>query len=219
MNQIKLAQILIVDDHPLIREGLRARIAAHADMAVCGEAADVSQALTAFKAVKPDLVIVDLALKTGHGLELIKELRACDPLVKILVVSAYDESLYAERALRAGALGYISKEKCRESVIDAIRAVVDGRRYLSPQMTERLVGRAIAGRDPQAVSGVEQFTDRELQVFQLIGQGLTSSAIARQLYLSSHTIDTHREKLKLKLNLKTGAELTQRAVQWILENR
>ncbi len=218
-NSQQLARILIVDDHPLVREGLAARISAQPDMQVCGEADDVAQGFASFVAESPDLTIVDLSLKTGHGLDLIKEVLVHTPKAKILVISAYDETLYAERALRAGAMGYIGKEECRESVISAIRAVLEGRRYLSPDMTQRLVGQAIAGRDSTPATPLVKLTDRELQVFQLIGQGLTSGAIARQLHLSSHTIDTHREKIKLKLNLKSGAELTQQAVQWVLENR
>jgi DNA-binding NarL/FixJ family response regulator len=213
------ARILIVDDHPLVREGFTARIAAQPDMEVCGEAADVSGGIAAFMSTAPDLVIVDLALKTGHGLELIKEILSQAPDAKILVVSAYDESLYAERSLRAGALGYIGKQECRENVIEAIRTVLAGRRYLSAHLTERLLGQAISRRDPAQADMLEKLSDRELQVFQLIGQGISSGAIARQLHLSPHTIDTHREKIKTKLNLKSGAELTQCAVQWLLEHR
>lgn len=213
------AAILIVDDHPLIREGLTARISAQPDLEVCGEAESVEEALAEFKARNPDLVLVDISLKNGHGLELIKQIKLHNPDAKMLVVSAYDESFYAERALRAGALGYISKQECRENVITAIRTVLDGHRYLSPQMTDQLLGMAVAGRDPAAASLVEKLTDRELEVYQLIGQAQTTSSIARQLHLSPHTIDSHREKIKAKLGLKNGAELTRHALQWVLENR
>jgi DNA-binding NarL/FixJ family response regulator len=215
----RASKILVVDDHPLVREGFASRISAQPDMQICGEAADVEEGLAAFNATMPDLTIVDLSLKAGHGLDLIKEIAARAPKAKMLVVSAFDESLYAERALRAGAMGYLGKQECRENVIDAIRTVLSGRRYLSPQMTERLLGHAIGGRDSEQTDVSEKLSDRELQVFQLIGQGLSTGAIAKQLRRSPHTIDTHREKIKTKLNLKTGAELTQRAVQWSLENR
>jgi DNA-binding NarL/FixJ family response regulator len=215
----KRATILIVDDHPLVREGLTARISAQTDLEVCGEAEDVEQALAECISRKPDLVLVDISLKKGHGLELIKQIKMQSPETKMLVVSAYDESFYAERALRAGALGYISKQECRENVITAIRTVLAGHRYLSPQMTDQLLGMAVGGRELSAASPVEKLSDRELEVYQLIGQGQTTSSIAKQLHLSPHTIDSHREKIKAKLGLKNGAELTRHALHWVLENR
>jgi len=212
------AMIFIVDDHPLVREGLAARIAAQDDMEVCGDAADTTEALAALRTTHADLVIVDLSLRSGHGIELIKQIRARDSRIKTLVVSAYDESLFAERCLRAGALGYINKQEVQENVIQAIRTVLNGQRYLSTQMTQRLIGQAVGS--PNAASGdpVAQLTDRELEVFQLIGKGLTTGAIAKRLCLSVHTIDSHREKLRNKLKLKNSAELMQHAVQWMLEN-
>jgi DNA-binding NarL/FixJ family response regulator len=211
-------KILIVDDHPLMREGLASRIAPQADMEVCGEAASVDEALTQVKATNPDLVIVDIALADSNGIDLIKDVKARFPNIKMLVVSAYDESLYAERALRAGAHGYVNKQEVQEKVIDAIRAVLDGERYLSLSMTQKLVGQAIVGKDLTESDPIQRLSDRELEVFQLIGQGKTTGAIAEQLFLSVHTIDTHREKLRHKLGVKNGAELMRRAVQWTLEN-
>ncbi len=211
-------KILIVDDHPLMREGLAARIAPQADMEVCGEAASVDEALAQVNATNPDLVIVDIALADSHGLDLIKDVKARFPSVKMLVVSAYDESLYAERALRAGADGYINKQQVQEKVVDAMRAVLAGERYLSPAMTRKLVGQAIGGRDSTEHDPIERLSNRELEVFELIGHGKTTGEIARQLFLSVHTIDTHREKLRRKLGVKNSAELMQRAVQWVLEN-
>jgi DNA-binding NarL/FixJ family response regulator len=213
------SKILIVDDHPMMREGLAARIASQPDMTVCGEACDINDALARFRATKPDLMIVDLSLKTGHGLDLIKEIRATNDEVKLLVVSAFDESLFAERALRAGAQGYINKQEVQENILDAIRAVLAGRRYLSDAMTQRLVTQAVGGKEDSSMyAPVERLSDRELEVFTLIGRGKTTGAIASQLQLSVHTIDSHREKIRHKLNLKNGTELTQRAVQWVLEN-
>jgi len=211
-------KILIVDDHPLMREGLAARIGPQSDMTVCGEAASVDEAFAQVKATSPDLVIVDIALADSHGIDLIKDVKARFPSIKMLVISAYDESLYAERALRAGAHGYINKREVQEKVLDALRCVLDGQRYLSPRMTQKLVGQAIVGRDSTHSDPVQRLSDRELEVFELIGQGKTTGAIAQQLLLSVHTIDTHREKLRHKLGVKNSAELMQRAVQWILEN-
>ncbi len=214
----KPARILIVDDHPLIREGLTARISHQPGLVICGEAEDVSGALKCLRNQRPDVMIVDIALREGNGLDLVKQARALDPELRMLVVSAYDETLYAERALRAGALGYVSKQECCEKLIDAIRTILKGQRYISPAVSERLVGLAIYGRGAGSGSPVENLTDRELEVFQLIGRGLRTGEIARQLHLSSHTIDSHREKLKLKLNLTSGTELNARAVAWVLEH-
>jgi DNA-binding NarL/FixJ family response regulator len=214
----KKSKILIVDDHPLVREGLSIRISAQPDLQVCGEAAHVDEALAQVKATSPDLVIVDMALKEGHGLDLIKQIKARYPAVKMLVVSHYEESLFAERALRAGALGYINKGETQQHILHAIRDVLDGKRYVSAEMTQRLLRQAVSGTDSTTTDPIDRLSDRELEVFRLIGKGMTTSGIAAQLYLSVHTIETHREKIRAKLALKNGAELMQRAVQWVLEN-
>jgi DNA-binding NarL/FixJ family response regulator len=212
----RTASILIVDDHPLMREGLAARIGSQADMEVCGEAASLREALAKVKSTSPDLVIVDMALIGSHGIDLIKEIKSRFPNVRMLAVSAYDESLYAERALRAGAHGYLNKRECQEKVIDALRAVLNGQRYVSSEMTQRLLGQAIG--DIESVDDpIQRLSNRELEVFQLIGRGQTTGAIARQLHLSVHTIETHREKLRHKLGLKNGVELTRSAIQFLLE--
>ena len=213
-----LKRILIVDDHPLVREGLRTRISAHTDLLVCGEAEGVDEALRQIKTLSPDLVIFDLQLAEGHGIDLIKDVHSRFPSIKVLVVSAFDESLYAERALRAGADGYVNKRELQDSVIDALRTVLAGERYLSPTITKKLVGQAIKRTDPAEVEPIQRLSNRELEVFELIGRGHTTGAIARQLHLSVHTIDTHRAKIRHKLGVKNGAELMQRAVQWILES-
>ena len=212
------AKLLIVDDHPLIREGLTARITSQPDLEVCGEATSVDEALGLMTRTIPDLVIVDMALAESHGLDLIKEIHDRFPDTKMLVVSAYDESLYAERALRAGAHGYINKCELQDGILKAIRTVLDGECYVSPELTQRLVNQAVGVRDSSNADPVAGLSDREMQVFQLIGRGQTSGAIARQLHLSPHTIDTYREKLRHKLGVKNGVELMQRAVQWILES-
>ncbi len=211
------AMVLIVDDHPMIREGLTARINAQPDMAVCGEASEAGAALELLEKKNPDLMIVDLALKSGHGLDLIKRVGRLGKGAKVLVVSAYDEALFAERALRAGAHGYVNKQEAQEQVIDAIRTVLRGERYLSAAMAQRLVGQAIGGAVEH--TGIESLSDREIEVFELIGRGKGSRAIAEELELSVHTIETHRENIRRKLNLASGSELVQRAVQWVLESQ
>jgi DNA-binding NarL/FixJ family response regulator len=212
------ARILIVDDHPMMRDGLATRISNEPDLSVCGEAEDVDEALRLAGELKPDLVIIDISLKTGHGIDLIKQLRGRHPKMKMLVLSMYDESVYAERSLQAGALGYLNKQTASETLIDAIRTVLAGKTYLSPEMTDRIVRSRVGGAIEPGKSPIESLSDRELEVFTLIGQGNTTSAIANQLHLSVHTIDTYREKLKTKLNLANSAELNRYAVQWVLEN-
>ena len=208
--------VAIVDDHPLVREGLAARIAAQPDMEVCGEAADIESALELIVAKRPSLVIVDIALKNGHGIDLIKRIVAAGVNTRMLVVSAYDESFFAERALRAGALGYINKQELQGQVVEALRTVLRGERYLSAVMSQRLIAQAIGSK--VAHGGTETLTDRELQIFQLIGRGKSTREIAQELNISVHTIDSHREHIRAKLDLRNGTELIQRAVQWHMEN-
>jgi len=210
------ARVLIVDDHPLVREGLAARISAQPGLEVCGEASEVADALELVRLTRPTLVTVDLALKRGHGLDLIKKILAEGVPTKILVVSAYEESLFAERVLRAGAHGYINKQALQGKVIEAIHTVLRGEHYLSAEFARRLVARAILHKD--LPRDVETLTNRELQVFELIGQGKSTRSIAKELSLSVHTIESHRENIRAKLNLHNGTELIQRAVQWHLEN-
>ncbi|HEV7440991.1 MAG TPA: response regulator transcription factor, partial [Steroidobacteraceae bacterium] len=208
--------VAIVDDHPLVREGLAARISAQPDMEVCGEAADVESALELIVTKRPSVAIVDIALRNGHGIDLIKRIVAAGVNTRMLVVSAYDESFFAERALRAGALGYINKQELQGQVVEALRTVLRGERYLSAAMAQRLIAQAIGSR--VAHGGTETMTDRELQIFQLIGRGKSTREIAQELNVSVHTIDSHREHIRAKLDLHNGTELIQRAVQWHIEN-
>lgn len=210
------ARILIVDDHPLVREGLTARVSACPDLTVCGEAANVEEALGLLRTAEPDLIVIDLALKVGHGLDLIKHVKHARTGTKMLVLTAYDEKLFAERALRAGAHGYVNKQAAQQELIGAIRQVLRGGHYLSPQMTQRLIGRAVGNTG--APLTVDELSDRELQIFELIGKGLSTREIADHLKLSVHTIETHRERIRAKLALHSGAELTQRAIRWVIEN-
>lgn len=210
-------RILIVDDHPIVREGLRMRISSQSDMQVCGEAASVDEALACVRLAMPDLLTVDISLGTDSGLDLIQRLRTDGFTGKILVLSAYDERLYAERALVAGAQGYIGKSEAQSSILVALRVVLDGGRYLSPETSRHLVGRAL-GTAPNAISPVNALSNRELQIFELIGRGINGKTIAQKLHLSPHTIDSHRERIKTKLGLHNAQELQRAAVQWSLRS-
>lgn len=211
------ARIMIVDDHPIVREGLTLRISAQPDLTICGEAATEEEAVARVAELHPDLLIVDISLECGNGLDVIKRVKASHPSVKMLVLSGYKESVYGERALRAGAMGYVNKQESNGKLMDAIRTILDGKRYVSADFAQRLIsqslGEAVDGKAP-----MELLTDRELEVFRMIGEGLRSSSIADRLFISTHTIDTHRENIKRKLHLKTAGELTSAAVQWLLEN-
>jgi DNA-binding NarL/FixJ family response regulator len=214
----KAAKILIVDDHPVVREGLSLRINHQSDLKVCGEAAGVHEALRLVAATSPDVALIDLSLKDGDGLDLIKRIRARDDHVRLLVCSMYSEALYAERALRAGAVGYINKEYATDKVIEAIRQVLAGKLYLSEETTERLLRRSVGSSDEApAGSPVEILSDRELQIFRLLGEGLATIQVADRLHLSPKTVETYRARIKEKLGLDSGPELVQRAVRWVLE--
>jgi DNA-binding NarL/FixJ family response regulator len=212
-----VTKILIVDDHPMVRAGLRLRISTQRDLTVCGEAATEDEALDMVEKTHPDLVLVDISLKVGNGIDVIKRIKSNYSSVRMLVVSGFQDSLYAERALRAGALGYLNKQESNDKVLEAIRTVIDGERYVSPQINQRLVGQAL-GSVVETESPIASLTTRELDIFRMIGEGMSSSVIAEKLFISTHTIDTHRENIKRKLAIKTAGELTRAAVQWTLDN-
>lgn len=213
------ARVLIVDDHPAIREALAIRIAGEADLEVCGEAAGVAEALQLAADTHPDVAIIDLSLKSGSGLDLIKRLRDKHDDLQMLVWSMHSEDLYAERALRAGARGYINKEHATGRIIEAIRQVLNGKVYLSPAMTEKLLERQVgSSKRDSGLAPISTLSDRELDVFRLIGQGVKTAEIASRLHLSVKTVETYRDRIRQKLNLKDGSALTHRATQWILEN-
>jgi DNA-binding NarL/FixJ family response regulator len=218
VTEAEKQRIMLVDDHPLVRRGLTQLINGEDDLFVCAEASCGEDALANVDDVNPDLVVVDIALKGINGIELIKRMRSRLPDVKMLVSSMHDESLYAERALRAGARGYINKEEAPENVIEAIRQVLSGRVFLSSTMKDRLLSVMIDGGEPKEQSLVEALSDRELEVFTLIGRGLTTREIAHRLHLSVKTIETHRERVRSKLNISNSSELMRHAVQWVLEN-
>jgi DNA-binding NarL/FixJ family response regulator len=211
------ARILIVDDHPMVREGLTMRISAQPDLKVCGEAETEDGALALAKELNPDLMLIDISLKSGHGIELVKQIKSQLPAVKMLVVSGFQASLYAERAWRAGALGYLNKQESNDKVLEAIHTVLAGKLYFNSEITQRLLVQADRNVTSTA-NPISELTDRELEVFRMIGEGLSSGVIANRLFISSHTIDTHRENIKRKLGLKTAGELTRAAVQLLLEN-
>jgi len=212
------SKILIVDDHALVRRGLSGLIGHEPDLEVCGEAATPAEALALFDGRRPDLVVVDLSLQQGHGLDLIRQLKARDEQLRILVLSMHDESLFAERALRSGAQGYINKQEATDKVVYAIRQVLAGRVYLSGAMTERMLQRATSNEPLTPQSPSERLSDRELTVFQMIGEGVATRVIAERLKLSIKTVETYREHIKSKLGLKNSAELSRHAAQWVLEN-
>jgi DNA-binding NarL/FixJ family response regulator len=209
------ARILIVDDHPMIRERLSEIIQRENDLVVCGEAEDSHTALLAVQKLKPDLAIIDLTLKNSHGVDLIKDLRVRHPDLKILVVSMHDESLYAERVVRAGARGYITKQEATKKVLIAIRTVMDGKIYLSDQAALRLASKVVGHSRPQAGSSIDLLTDRELRVFELIGQGHGTRQIAEAMRLHMPTIETYRARIKEKLHLEGADELRQHAIRWV----
>jgi DNA-binding NarL/FixJ family response regulator len=211
-------RILIVDDHPMVRRGLVDTIAAEADMEVCGEAADTTEALQQVDSVRPHVMIVDLSLKSGHGIDLIEQIKARDDQIKMIVVSMHDEALFAERVLRAGAVGYVSKQEPPEKLVEGIRRAARGEICLSPRMANRLL-HSVVGGEPLGQDPIGTLSNRELEVFDMIGQGMSTKQIASKLHLSHKTIETHREKIKTKLNLSNANELSHRAVQWVLERR
>jgi DNA-binding NarL/FixJ family response regulator len=216
-TQRPTARIFIVDDHPVIRRGLSQIIEDLDDMQTAGEARDADEALNKIARDQPDLVLIDVSLGDRGGIELIKELKSRYPELKMLVLSMHDESLFAERAVRAGALGYVNKNEPTETLVAAIRQVLTNQIFLSARLTNRIVQRAASGADQQAVSPIESLSDRELEVFEMIGQGMITKQIAARLNLSTKTIETYRENIKTKLNLNNSSELMRHAVQWVLE--
>jgi DNA-binding NarL/FixJ family response regulator len=209
----KTHQILIVDDHPILREGLAQLIDQQKDLSICGQFEDAGKAFEAVGTLKPDLALVDISLKGSSGIELLKNIKVNYPKMLVLVLSMHDESLYAERVLRAGAAGYIMKQEATEKVLEAIRKVLLGEIYLSEKMSTKLMHQLVGGRTPVTGSLMERLSDRELEVFGLIGQGRGTRQIAEQLHLSVKTIESHRAHIKEKLNLKNATELVHRAIQ------
>jgi len=210
----ELKKIFIVDDHPVFREGLGSLIRREGDLTVCGEADNAPQALEAVQRLNPELVLVDIGLPGRSGLELIKDLRAVSRDTAVLVISMHDETLYAERVLRAGARGYIMKQEGPEKMLQGIRHVLDGQIHLSGKMSIRILD-AFSGDRDQTASPIGRLTDRELEILQLTGEGKDSHDIARLLNLSFKTVDAHRGHIKEKLKLRTHTELVSYAARWV----
>ncbi len=207
-------RVLLVDDHPVLRKGLAQLINQDPRLAVCGEAEDAPRAIKAIETLKPDFVIMDISLKHGDGIELLKTVKPQFPDLPVLVLSMHDETLYAERSLRAGAMGYVMKDDPAEQVLLAIWRVLAGEIFLSNRMKSRMMLQ-LAGRNGKVPSStLEQLTDRELEVFRLIGAGRTTRQIADHLRLSMHTVQAYREFIKAKLNLRNSTQLVQHAVHW-----
>jgi len=213
---VRKTKVLLIDDHPIMRAGLAERINHEADMEVCGEAGTAIEAMEAIGRTNPDVAIVDISLGDSHGLGLIKDIRIRYPTLAMLVFSMHDESLYAERALHAGARGYVMKQEASQTVLNAIRRVLLGDIHLSAEMTRKLLGGIAGGRQvTRAATVADQLSDREYEVFELIGRGFGTMEIARILRLSAKTISAHRQHIKQKLGLPDGAALLRHAIRWI----
>lgn len=216
--QEKTIRVMIVDDHPTVREGLAHRISTQEDMMICGQAADGDEALRMVSECEPEVMIIDIGLKHGDGLDLVKTLRERHRTVKALVHSMYDENVYADRSLRAGAMGYVNKEADPEDVLNAIRRVHGGQVYLSEAMAGEMLSRSVGGAGRE-VDPIDSLTNRQLEVLRLVGEGKTTAQIAEKLYISAHTVETHRDNIKRKLNVTNISELTRFAVLWLSKQR
>jgi DNA-binding NarL/FixJ family response regulator len=208
------SRVLIVDDHPMMRYGIVRLIEQEPDLVVCGEAENASRALAAVRALKPQVILADLTMPGGEGLEFIKDVRSLHPEIAVLVVSMHDEALYAERALRAGARGYIMKNEGGEKLVEAIRQVLQGKTYVSENMSGKVLEIFSGRRRRTDDTTIGKLTDREFEVFRLLGQGLTTREIGQQLRLGTKTVETHRFHIREKLGLKSGPALIKYAVRW-----
>lgn len=219
MGKRKKARIFLVDDHPLVRERLGELINEQKDLLVCGEAAEALGCIDVLRAVGAELAIVDLSLKNSHGIDLIKDIHAQLPQLPVMVLSMHEEASYAERAMRAGARGYVTKQEATSNILTAIRQVLSGRVYLSEKMAAQLVGMVVQGFAPgNGGAPMSQFTDREIQIFELIGRGLPTREVARTLGVTVKTVDTYRARLKTKLNVGSAQELRAVAARWIRDS-
>lgn len=216
-NRVK--KVLIVDDHPATRDGLACRLAMEPDLEACGEASDLAEALHEVSATEPDVVVIDLGLRRGDGLDLVSRLKSRSCPAKMLVWSWRSETLYAERALRAGASGYISKDEATSTIVEAIRRVLAGDVYLSPHMMSVVVRRNVAGVERDITpDSLDDLSNRELEVFRLTGQGMDTAAVAEQIRVSPKTVETYKARIKEKLGLDSGGDLLFRAMRWVIEN-
>lgn len=211
--------VFVVDDHPLLRQGLALLINQQQDMEVCGEAEEANAAMQAIGRKKPDILIVDISLNGPDGLDLLKNIRASYPDLPVLILSMHDEAIYAERALRARANGYIMKQEATEKVLVAVRRILNGEMYLSDRMANKMLQQYIGGSPAAIQSRISALSDRELEVFCLIGEGRGTREIADELHLSIKTVETYQAHIKEKLSLHSGRELIQHAVQWKIDEK
>lgn len=212
-------RIFIVDDHPIVRQGLALLINREEDLVVCGDAEEANSALQGIENLKPHVVVVDISLNGPDGLDLLKSIRMRDPNLPVLILSMLDELLYAERALRAGASGYIMKQEATEQVLVALRRILGGEIYVSDRMANKMLQRFVGGPAVETRSPITDLTDRELEVFRLIGGGHSTRQIAEDLHISVKTVESYQAHIKEKLSLKNGRELVQRAIQWTVGSK
>jgi DNA-binding NarL/FixJ family response regulator len=208
-------RLLVVDDHPVFRHGICQYLSQFSEVVVCGEASNAQQALEAMRLHKPEVALLDVSMPGTNGIEVVKDMLAEQPALSILIISMHDESLYALRALRAGAKGYVMKQQVMENILVALRKVIGGGIYVSPQFTEKLIFKAIQGSEGDLGSPVDKLSDRELEVLQLFGRGKTTREIAEALRRSVKTIETHRMHIKEKLGFKEADELMKFAIEWV----
>ena len=211
----KIYKVLVVDDHPVFRKGIIALLGEQENLSICGEAEDALRALTAMRRLEPDIAVVDISMPGTNGIELTKSMLSERPDLKILVLSMHDETLYALRALRAGAKAYVMKAEAMDYVSEAIKKIIDGGIYVSPRFSERLVFRAVQSMEGGMGSPVDKLSDREMEVLHLLGKGFGTREIAAELHLSIKTIETHRMHIKDKLNFKDASEMVRFAIEWV----
>jgi DNA-binding NarL/FixJ family response regulator len=212
-------RILVVDDHPIIRQGLALMVNREADLVVCGEAEDATGAMLVLASSRPDVLIVDISLNGPDGLDLLKSIRITHPSLPVLILSMHDESIYAERALRAGANGYIMKQEATEKVLVAVRRILNGGIYVSDRIANKMLKHYITGTGSLKSSSISDLSDRELEVFRLIGEGHGTRQIAEELHLSVKTVESYQAHIKDKLSLRSARELMQHAIQWTLNEK
>ena len=212
-------RVLVVDDHPIVRQGLALLINREPDLTVCGEAEDAHAAIQAVALAKPDILIVDISLNGPDGLDLLKDVRMRYPELPVLILSMHDESVYAERALRAGAQGYIMKQEATEKVLVAVRRILSHEIYISERIANRMLQRYIGSRSSGRPSSIADLTDRELEVFRLIGGGHSTRQIAEELHISVKTVESYQAHIKEKLSLRSARELVQHAIQWSIDEK
>jgi len=215
----KKNRVLVVDDHPIVRQGLALLINREPDLIVCGEAEDARTAMQAIPLVRPDILVVDISLNGPDGLDLLKDIRARYPVLPVLILSMHDESIYAERALRAGAQGYIMKQEASEKVLLALRRILGREIYVSERVSNRILQRYIGSPGEARPSSIADLTDRELEVFRLIGEGHSTRQIAEELHISVKTVESYQSHIKEKLSLRNARELVQHAIQWSITER